>query len=531
MDAVLIVTVGGRKGQRFELAPRGRLYVGSSDDWADLCLTDPGVAPRHACFENRDGAFVVSDSQSPTGVQVNGEAVPCGGDRVLRSGDRIKLGGAELRILQVLVPEVTPPPGAGAFEVQATRGPPPAASIRRDYGEEDVPLVPKIARISTDADAMHRLQRQLEALYELGNLIHAERRLDRVFCLAVDTILEVSRGERSAILMIDAQGQLRQEVVQVHGRQQPQLDFMVNRTLIDETLREGMSLLIGDAMKDPRFADGVGIHLQRIKSVMCVPVRTADRITGAIYVDNTARAENFQESDLRLLTAIGKQVGIAIERGRLITDLEDLFVGAIFTLVATIEAKDEYTRGHSERVTNFALAIAATMKLDRYHCTVVELSGLLHDVGKIGVPEAVLNKAGALDDREFASIREHPGKGARIIQNIKNIDRVVDMNAIVAAVLHHHEKFDGRGYPAGIMGGNIPLAARILAVADTFDAITSNRSYRQGRGADVAAKIIWENSGTQFDPACVEAFMTALRTGALEQAKHTVSRFVPRAAP
>lgn len=528
MEAVLIVTAGTLCGQRFELGRRQRVFVGRCADWADVRLADAGVAERHACFENRDGVFVVSDSYSATGVLVNGERIAPGGECTLRSGDRVQVGEAELRILQVLLAEATPEPPPG--RARPHPGPPPAATIRKDYAHEGVTLLPPITGLGADAGAIRRLQRQLDAIYELGNLIHSERRLDQIFSLAVDCILEVSRGERGAILMIDeATGHLREEVVQVRSRRTPQIDLPVNRTILNEILREGVSLLISDAMNDPRFADGVDIHLQTIKSVLCVPVRTEDRITGVIYVDNTSLPETFNESDLRLLTAMGKQIGIAVERGRLVADLEELFVGTIFTLVATIEAKDQYTRGHSERVTTFALAIADTLRLERDQRIVVELSGLLHDVGKIGVPEAVLNKPGRLTDAEAAVIREHPGQGARIIQNINNIDRVVDMRAIVAAVLHHHEYFKGGGYPAGIGGEEIPLAARVLAVADTFDAITSNRSYRQARGPDVAARIIRESSGTQFDPACVEAFMTALHTGVVERAKHTVSRFVPRA--
>jgi HD-GYP domain-containing protein (c-di-GMP phosphodiesterase class II) len=404
--------------------------------------------------------------------------------------------------------------------------PPDQNTIRKHFDDRKPNLDSVLDEASSDVGGLTRLRDQLEVLYSMGNLIHSERNLDTIFSIAADSILKVSRGARSAIIMIDPATGAPTEVVALSGDDKfGKTEFPVSRTIVEETFQQGVCLLSSDAMCDERFKSSKSVNLQKIRSVMSVPVRNEDRTTGVIYVDTSSLFETFTEGDLQLLAALGKQLGVAIERASLIAGLEDLFVGIIHTLVATIEAKDRYTKGHSERVTNFSMAIASKMNLERKKLAVLELSGLLHDVGKIGVPESVLNKNGKLTDEEFAIIKQHPNQGAHIIRNIKNIERIIDMNEIIEAVLHHHEEYNGRGYPGGLAQEGIPLIARILTIADTYDAITSDRPYRKGRDSQIAVDEIQRCAGDQFDPDCVEAFMTALESGEIEQAKSAPSRF------
>jgi putative nucleotidyltransferase with HDIG domain len=391
--------------------------------------------------------------------------------------------------------------------------------------DHDSGLLPRAPAVSAGERAVARLQDQLEAVYQLSSLIHAERDLDTIFTLATETILHVTGASRAAVLMADGDGVPQPRSVRVRRGANIRGEFAVSRTIVEETLRQGISLLSTDAGADERFRAGESISLQGIKSVMCVPVRSGGRNTGAIYVDHTAVLDTFGEADLRLLASIGKQVGVAIERARLISDLQGLFVGVIHTLVATIEAKDPYTKGHSQRVTAYALVLARELGLDREQRQAVELAGLLHDVGKIGIPEAILNKPDKLCAEEAAVIRTHPAKGADIIRNIANIERLVSMDCIVSAVRHHHETFDGRGYPDGLAGVEIPLEARLLAVADTYDAITSDRPYRKGGSPERAASEIIGNRGTQFDPECADAFEAALAAGRLADAARELDSF------
>ena len=184
-------------------------------------------------------------------------------------------------------------------------------------------------------------------------------------------------------------------------------------------------------------------------------------------------------------------------------ELRKLFMGSIRALAQALEAKDEYTQGHSERVAELSIGIGAYLKLDEREIQNIWLAGLLHDIGKIGVRESVLNKAGKLDRSEWEAVHRHPVLAERILCPIEELCDVIKI------VRHHHERYDGSGYPDGLVGGEIPLGARVLAVADAYDALTSKRSYREALKVSDALTVLEEASGTQFDPVIVRAFLTS----------------------
>lgn len=181
-------------------------------------------------------------------------------------------------------------------------------------------------------------------------------------------------------------------------------------------------------------------------------------------------------------------------------ELEASYLATVKTLAAAVEAKDEYTGGHIQRVHALGLLLARVLVPDEAGESQLSYGFLLHDIGKLAVPDAVLNKPGKLDEGEWRLIKQHPDQGAKILSAIPFLDRALDV------VRHHHERWDGTGYPAGLSGEQIPLWARIFAVVDTVDAITSDRPYRPARSLDVAFDELREASGTQFDPVCLEAF-------------------------
>ena len=173
---------------------------------------------------------------------------------------------------------------------------------------------------------------------------------------------------------------------------------------------------------------------------------------------------------------------------------EELFLGIVKSLAAAIDAKDTYTNGHSVRVADYSAEIARRAGYDVSALQRIYITGLLHDVGKIGIPDAIINKNGKLDDEEYAIIKTHPEKGAAILSNIQ------DMPELSIGAKWHHERFDGKGYPEGLMGEDIPEMARIIAIADAYDAMTSNRSYRRSLPQEVVRAEIEKGKGTQFDP-------------------------------
>ena len=211
------------------------------------------------------------------------------------------------------------------------------------------------------------------------------------------------------------------------------------------------------------------------------------------------------ESELALVNR-----NLKMRTSDLVEQQRSLFLSTVKSLVSAIDAKDEYTRHHSTRVTEFTLKIARTMDFSEKELGDLELAALLHDVGKIAVPESILNKPGRLTDDEFALIKEHPARGESILQP------VVELKEIARIVRAHHEHYDGSGYPDALKGREIPLGARIMAVADAYDSITSERPYRKASSHRYAVKEIIRCSGVQFDPEVVEHFLEI--SGSLGQA-------------
>ncbi len=198
---------------------------------------------------------------------------------------------------------------------------------------------------------------------------------------------------------------------------------------------------------------------------------------------------------------------MARQVGTLFEELEDLSWSTIATLARTIDAKSHWTAGHSERVAQMGVLIARTMGLPDEELDRLHRGGLLHDIGKIGIPVTIIDKNGPLTDEETQTMQDHTTIGARILEPLKALSDVLPI------VLYHHERMDGLGYPEGLRGTDIPLLARILCVADTFDALQSDRPYRSGRNAPEAVDVIVECSGTQFDPDTVDAFVEVMRSG------------------
>jgi HD-GYP domain-containing protein (c-di-GMP phosphodiesterase class II) len=223
------------------------------------------------------------------------------------------------------------------------------------------------------------------------------------------------------------------------------------------------------------------------------------KLLGAMLAMNKQHGD-FSMIDVKLMRSISDEAGVFLENSFLYEDLEQLLVGMLRALTSAIDAKDPYTCGHSERVAAISAEIARSVGLDDRTVGRVYLSGLLHDVGKIGVPEAVLTKPGRLTKAEFAVMKKHPEIGGRIIGGIKQVED------LLPGVLYHHERMDGRGYPEGLTRKEIPLFGRIIGLADSFDAMTSNRTYRRALPLEVTLAEIRRYAGTQFDPEMVEAF-------------------------
>jgi putative nucleotidyltransferase with HDIG domain len=265
-----------------------------------------------------------------------------------------------------------------------------------------------------------------------------------------------------------------------------------------DTLRKRKSILVvNDVARDPHFA-WLAPHARQL---IAVPLQRQDETLGCLFGLDKATGV-FDSVDAKLLNSISNEAAIYLENAMLFEDVHDLMMGLLHSLTSAVDAKDAYTCGHSERVALISRALAQRAGLTDQQVQRIYMAGLLHDVGKIGVPEAVLQKAGKLTDEEFDLIKKHPEIGARILRDVKQVQD------IIPGVLYHHERYDGRGYPAKLAGEDIPLMGRIICLADCFDAMTSSRTYRKALPLENALEEIRRNAGTQFDPRLAETFLS-----------------------
>jgi HD-GYP domain-containing protein (c-di-GMP phosphodiesterase class II) len=246
------------------------------------------------------------------------------------------------------------------------------------------------------------------------------------------------------------------------------------------------------------------------RSICFQPLGSAEqRLSGIVILGNRIKTGDFTDRDRARLAATARRAEGELERILFYHELRGVFINMAKAFVAAIEAKDRYTRGHSERVTDYAMKMARMLGWKSERLDVLKISAILHDIGKIGVPESILEKPSQLTNNEYGIVKQHPEGGATIVNAIPQLHETV------SGILCHHERFDGRGYPYGLAGEDIPILGRLIAVADTYDAMTSDRPYRKTFSHEQATDEIVRNSGKQFDPDMVEAFLQACALGSI----------------
>jgi putative nucleotidyltransferase with HDIG domain len=279
------------------------------------------------------------------------------------------------------------------------------------------------------------------------------------------------------------------------------------RSLFGKDLSKSAREFIIDVMKadqNPCLISEAGEnkHLDdAVHSLMIVPVKIRDKIFGIASAFSFHKDKIFNEKDIYYMSFISQKAAAAIENIALYENIYDNLFSTLYAFVTALEVRDLYTRKHSTRVAKYAHMIAKEMGCTEEELDIIRFAGSLHDIGKIGIRDDILLKPGRLTNEEYEKIKEHPVIGADIISKLGLWDREM------VIIRHHHERFDGKGYPDGLKGDEIPKLSRILCVADSFDAIDSDRAYRKKMGRSKILDILKENSGTQFDPEAVKAFL------------------------
>jgi putative nucleotidyltransferase with HDIG domain len=235
------------------------------------------------------------------------------------------------------------------------------------------------------------------------------------------------------------------------------------------------------------------------------PITVKGDLKGFVFTGPKLSGEDYSEGDRDIMTFISNSIGIGMENVRLMEQLQVTYVATLRSLIQILEAKDPYTRGHTERVASYSMALANRLNLNPDDLRRILFGSLLHDIGKMGLRDDIINKPGPLTADEWVQMKLHPVVGAQIVEKMEFLTGAIDV------VRYHHESWDGKGYPDGLTGEDIPLTARIVTVGDSFDAMTTDRPYRKALSIDEAVRRLEENAGIQFDPKLAREFVAYVR--------------------
>ncbi len=353
---------------------------------------------------------------------------------------------------------------------------------------------------------LEKVVAQLSTLYKVGLAINSNMESENIFRQIVDTTMETLHAEIGYIIIHDREIDTLRVNTLVGYEPATTGDVYVpikDTSVSAWVIKNAKPLLISDINDTPQFDRFSTIGFER-KTVICSPLTVKNEVIGTITVVNKSDGSTYSNEDLGLLSTIAAQASIAIKNAMLYDEQQKTYLNTIHALVSAIEASDSYTRGHSDRVTKYSLAIAKKIGLSPDRLKIMERAAILHDIGKIGINLSLLHKVGKLTPEDIEDLQQHPNIGIRILEPIEFL---TDVRLCIA---QHHERFDGKGYPNRVSGDQLLLEARILAVADSFDAMTSDRPYRKALALDVAIKELVDNRGTQFDPEIVPVFVELL---------------------
>ncbi len=342
--------------------------------------------------------------------------------------------------------------------------------------------------------------REYETLLDIGARLASSLELSTVLEMALSTAERLCRAETSSIWEVDDD---RRELFfrVVRGRAAGEIRSLrvpLGKGIAGSVAQSGKPEVVNDVAADPRWQgdphDGF-----TTRAILAVPLLANGRVVGVLQLLNPVDRERFSSDDLRRMEIFAGILAHPLQNARLYAAQRRQFLNMVTALAETLEKKDPYTGGHVRRVVRYSLLLGAEMRLERADLQDLWLAATLHDIGKIGVPDRILGKPAPLDSEEAEIMRRHTTDGAEIVSHLSNPH-------VLPGVRSHHERLDGAGYPDGLQDPQIPLAPRIIAVADTFDAMTTSRPYRQGRRPESAAAEIRGSAGTQFCPRVVAAF-------------------------
>jgi putative nucleotidyltransferase with HDIG domain len=452
----------------------------------EVVLDDSSVSRRHAEVRATPSGWRVRDLGSTNGTFLNGARLGAG-EWPVRVHDIIRCGNVTL-VVEVL--------RDGRDDLDAT----PAenlfveAASQRSWEEA-------LDGLAYDRNRSPRPGEQLLVLLRAGHhLGHIESEDELLHCILNDAVSALDAQRGAIVLAEGPTGPLRlRALATAHSQVASRSSFSQN--LAQRSFARGESILCSSVEDDPEVAGARSIAEGTMASVLCVLLRTPRKRLGVLHLDRGPMQRPFTNDDLHLADALAANVSAGIESAELLRKQRELFFNTILLLAQAVELRDPYTGGHTARVTEYSLLLGEHLSLPSDDLRLIRTGTPLHDIGKIGIDDAILRKPGKLTAAEFEIMKTHTTKGAKILE------QVPDLHSVIPIVRSHHERWDGAGYPDGLKGEETPRLARIVAVADAFDAMTSDRPYRKGMAAEEGFEEVQRQSGKQFDPECAAGFV------------------------
>lgn len=509
---------GSVKGQCWE-AP-DLLRIGRLDP-LEVVLDDNSVSRYHAEIRVTERGWRIRDLGSTNGTRLNGVRLGTG-QWPLQERDLLQFGEVAM-VVENLAEEREAEPAAPAESLRIE------ATARSSFDEA-------LAGLAYDSNRCPRAGEQLLALVRAGHhLGHLEREDDLLQSILHDAV-SVLDAQRGAIVLAESpDGPLKVRSIVtgraepkaiVAGRSEPGGRFHFSQSLAQRCYTKGESILCHRVEEDPELALAKSIAEGAMASVLCVLLRTPRKRLGVLHLDRSPWQKPFTHDDLFLADALAANVSAGIESCQLLKKQRDLFLETITILAQAVELRDQYTGGHTQRVSTYSMLLAQQLGMAEPDIELIRIGTPLHDIGKIGIDDAILRKPDKLTPEEFEQMKLHTVKGAEIVNTIK------DLRPIIPIVRSHHERWDGKGYPDGTAGEATPAVARVVAISDAFDAMTSDRPYRKGMAVEVAFGEIEKGIGKQFDPNFAQVFLR-IRDSIIEEmrahagGRRTVQRLVP----
>ena len=357
-------------------------------------------------------------------------------------------------------------------------------------------------------------------IFNIGKDFSFDIKLDVLIENIVASAKNLIEAEACSLYLIDAEKQELYFNVALgeKGHLLKEIRVKIGEGVAGMVAATGEALNIPDISKDERFNKNRKIANSinfKEKAMLTMPIWSKNKVIGVLQFINKRGEGVFTTEDQELMEMlIDLQIITNLEKAQLYDRLRQTFVDSIESMASAIDAKDIYTQGHCQRVSQNALMIGRYIGLKPDQLESLKYAGILHDIGKIGIKDSILNKQGPLDDEEYKIMKSHPVVGDNILKQISTLDESIRDGA-----KYHHERYDGKGYLEGLRGEDIPLFARILAIADTYDAMTTTRSYRKGLPPEIALQEIDKGKGTQFDPELAEVFIKLMKENQILNAK------------